>query len=107
MQDASAVNIVELEALDQRAIDEGGMRRRKSSMRAPHATCLRGIEVAKRFGKDPAPLQPGAKDRTTERVEHQELNARDHLGGNPFGAQLRDERGHAARVEGVSCLGSP
>ena len=65
----------------------------------PHTVQLCELSSRRqRGGEDPAPFEPGAEHRAAERIEDQELDAGDHLGGNALVAQPGDEFGDAARV---------
>ena len=81
VQHALAVHVVELEALHLRAVDERRVRRRQFLSGAPHRARLRGVELAEALLQDAAPFEVGAVNRAAERIEHQQLDAREHFRG--------------------------
>ena len=70
MQHALTVNIVELEALNESAIDQRGMRRGQAFRRSPHAACFCGVEPGKCCPQDPAPFEGASVKRAPERIQH-------------------------------------
>ena len=102
MQHALAMHVVELEALDQRAVDQRGMRRRQKLRRSPHAAGFGRVELAERRPQDAAPFEIAAVERAAERIEHQQLDARDDFSRNVFVADLRDELRDGAGVRIVA-----
>ena len=98
MQHALAMDIVELKALDQGAVDQGGVRCRKPPVAGPYAAAGRAVDRSQRLDQNAAPLEAGAEDRAAERIQHQQLEALDHLTRNILVTQCGDERCHAVRV---------
>ena len=97
-----AVHVVELEALHQRAVDERRVRRRQPFRRAPDAAGFGRVETAEPRPQDAAPFEIGAVKRAAERIQHQELDARDDLGRDILVAQRRDELRDGAGVRVVA-----
>ena len=91
MQHALAVHVVELEALNERAVDQGGMRRRQPLRRSPDAAGLGGVECAERCAQDAAPFEIGAVERAAERIQDQQFDAGDDVRRNVFVFDMRDE----------------
>ena len=98
VQHARAVHVVELEALDLRAVDERGVRRGELQVRAPHRAAACRVDRAERLLEDARPLEIGAVERAAERVEHQELDARCALLRDRFVLESRNELRDAAGV---------
>src|SRR5260221_9914185 len=98
MQHALAMDVVELEALDERAVDESGVRGGEAPVGGPNAAAGRAVDRCQRLDQDAAPFEPGAEDRAAERIQHQQFDALDHLPGNLLVTQIGDERGDAERV---------
>ena len=93
--------------LHQRAIGEGGVRRRQALVGAPDAAGLGAVETGQGGAENLAPLQLGAKYRAPQRVEDQELDPRDHFGRNAFVGEAGDEGCDAFGkmiVAGVRCV---
>ena len=97
VQHALAVHVVELEALNERAVDQRGMRRRQPLRRSPDAAGFGGVELAERLPQDAAPFEVGAVERAAERIQDQQFDARDDVSRNVFvfdaGNELRDGAG--------------
>ena len=91
VKDTDPMHVVELEALHQGAIYEDGMRRRQPIASSPNGRRSRLIYVGEGFAQDPAPREVSPIDRATERVEHEELDAGDNIGGNHFVSKTRYE----------------
>ena len=103
MQHALAMHVVKLEALDQRAVDQRGMRRRQTLRRSPHAAGFGGVELAERRPQNPAPIEISAVERAAERIQNQQLDARDDVSWNVFVFDVRDKFGDRARVRIMAC----
>src|ERR1700688_4500809 len=65
MEDALAVHVVELEALDEGPVDQCGMRRREARRRAPDAATGRAVDGCQRLHQQAAPLELGPEDGAT------------------------------------------
>src|SRR5262245_3076930 len=102
MEHAVAMDVIELEALHLRAVDERRVGRGQLLRGAPDRGRARGIERAKGALQDPAPFEVRAIDPATERVEDQELDALAHVIRNLLVGKLRDEAGDLAGVEVVA-----
>jgi hypothetical protein len=103
MQHALTMDVVELEALHQRAVHKCGMRRRQPHIGAPYATAARAVDRAQRPHQDAAPFELGVEQRAAERIQHQKLDAvlyflRYLLVGEP-----RDKGGEARCVRIGAC----
>ncbi len=97
MEHAGTMDVVELEALHQRAVDERRMRRGQPPCRCPtprrRAWCRppRASSTGFRLHGRPVPNMAQPSE-----VEDQELDPRDHLGGNLLIGEPGDEVGDAA-----------
>src|SRR6476646_58784 len=103
MQHALAMNVVELEALDQGAVNQGGVWSGETPVAGPKAATGRAVDRRQRLDQDAAPLEAGAEDRAAERIQHQQLDALNHLARNILVTQCGNERCHAVRV-GIAAL---
>src|SRR5260221_7607867 len=66
MQDALAMDVVELETLDERAVDQGGVRGGEAPVAGPNGAAGRAVDRRQRIDQDAAPFEPGAEDRAAE-----------------------------------------
>src|SRR5712691_9693953 len=101
MQHPLAVDVVELEAVHLRAVDQRGVRGGELEPRAPDRGRARCIERPERPLQDSAPFEIGAIDRAAERVEDQKLDALAHLRGNALVGEPGDELGDPAGMHVV------
>jgi hypothetical protein len=69
VQHALTMNIVELEALNERAIDQRGMRCGQAFRRSPHAAGFCGVEPGKRCQQDPDPFEHDSVKRASKRIK--------------------------------------
>ena len=79
------------------------MRRRKLLLGTPHGTGFRNVELAQPPLQNAAPFEIGAVKPATQRVEDQELDAREYFGRDRLVAQAGDELRHAASVGIIGC----
>ena len=98
MQYTLAVHVIEFETLHLCAVDERGMRRGDFLFGAPYRAGLRGVEFAEPLLHDARPFEVGAVERAAERIEHQQLDAREHIGRDVLVTQRGNEFGNAAGV---------
>jgi hypothetical protein len=100
------MHIVELESLDERAVDQRRMGRRKPLRRAPHAACRCRIHLRQGAHEDPAPFQVGAVQRAPERVQYQQAYALDHSDGICSSARV-ETKAATSRVYRLSRAAAP
>jgi hypothetical protein len=103
MQHPLPMHVVQFEALHLGAVDQGSMRRRKLLPRTPHRASLRGIESAQDCLQNAAPLQLGAVQGASQRIEHQQLDAPDDFRRDRVVTQPGYELGNAP---GVAVVGN-
>ena len=86
MQNALPMHVVEFEALNLGAVDQRGMRCGQPQSRTPNAhtrlTLPAAFHLGQRALKDARPRQVSPIERTTERIEDQELDALKHRLGH-------------------------
>ena len=105
VQRTEPVDVVQLESLDERAVDERRVRRGELQRGAPDAAGRGGVDRVERAHQDAAPFQVDGVERAAERVQRQQLDAIDHFRGDSFVAKLRHELSHAPGVGIVARLG--
>ena len=103
MQHALAMHVVKLEALNERAVDQRGMRRRQTLRRSPHAAGFGGVELGERRPQNPAPFEIAAVERAAERIQNQQLDARDDVSWNVFVFDVRNKFGDRACMRIMAC----
>src|SRR5579871_6480124 len=87
MKNALTVNIIQFETLNLGAVEESGMRRGQLVARPPRGGGSRLIDFKKRGAKNAAPIEIGAIKRAPKTIEHQQLDALDHITRNVLIAQ--------------------
>jgi hypothetical protein len=102
---ALAVNVVELEALDERAVQQCGARRRYALVGAPQPAELAVVHRHDAFDGDLAVLLACSVDTAAQRIEDEELDALAHFRGNLLVGEPRDELRDFLRVSIVRLLG--
>src|SRR5215472_6934900 len=98
MEHARAMDVIEFKTLHQRAVDERRVGGRQTPVGAPHSADLALVEPAERRHQDPTPRQFGAVERATKRIEDQQLDARNDLGGNALEGEAGDEGRNALGI---------
>src|SRR5579872_1432499 len=92
------MDVVELEALNARPVDERGMRRGELRRSPPHRTRARRVERRERVDQNLRPLHAYAVECAAERIEDQKFDAVPHLVRNLLVTKARDECREPPRI---------
>ena len=85
------MDIVELKAVDLRAVDERGVRCGNVLSRSPDRAACARVHLSERPGKNLTPWKGRAVDGATEGIEDEQLDPVDHLARNVLVLEVRHE----------------
>ena len=90
VDDADTVQVIHLEAVDQRAVGQGRAGARNLRAVAPDERALAFAHLLGERSDDLSPRQRRAEKRAAERIDEAELDVRNHLLGDVFIREPRD-----------------